>query len=210
MASKYKKFINNTKSQFWLWVGSLLVFDFLVFAANGNFYTASSLLGLLLLTDIGFGVVIFLLMVASSIKLRDWSFLGYSTLVCLLFFGQLFLLPNVDSVSSNQIADNEIIDCPLHQNCGGDYKRLTYNECTNSTCCQIGNVWVVKDTDECKLAQQEYELNSQPPQVVVQQPAPQYNATSIQAPEAPLCCRENCNSFTGTCTTRCDRSWICI
>jgi hypothetical protein len=85
----------------------------------------------------------------------------------------------------------------------GGTKRLRQSECINSTCCQVGDVWVVLDKDQCKLKQQEYSKNNKP----VYLPPPQIKIPEI---EPPICCRQTCSPFTGVCTTKCEKSYACF
>ena len=214
---KIKKRHANTKAiitaqqYFYFWLASLGVFYLLILLANGDFSTAPIFLGFLFLGDVLFGVLVFLLLAISMFRNRNWKLLGISLAIFLLFFIILFSIPTEDSTTNDQKIDqnNPLVDCQIHANCGGDVKRMTQRECVNSTCCQIGNVNITIDVDECKLKQQEYANSNKPAPVTnvrIQQPI---TIPTIAPPEAPMCCRENCNSFTGTCTTKCERSWFC-
>ena len=101
------------------------------------------------------------------------------------------------------------MDCNIHPNCGGGTKRLKQSECQNSTCCQVGNIWVTLDKDECKLKQQDYANGQvrQAPQVIQ---VPQIQIPQIQPIEPPnVCCKQKYNSFTRTYDTECTKQWVC-
>jgi len=50
-----------------------------------------------------------------------------------------------------------MVDCPIHQNCGGGTKRMTKSECDNSICCEVGGVWeLYLSKTTCKQAQDRY------------------------------------------------------
>ena len=50
-----------------------------------------------------------------------------------------------------------IIACEINTNCGGGTMQLRRSECSNTTCCQIGNKWVLyKDPNQCTSDQNTY------------------------------------------------------
>lgn len=126
----------------------------------------------------------------------------------------IFVLWSVISNENNTKVNNQVstqdplVDCGVNEKCGGGTKRLTQSECINSICCGIGQVWVVMDKDQCKIKQQEYTQSNKP--APVQRIPIQIPQIPVIPPiEAPLCCKQNCNSITGTCTTSCTHSYFC-
>lgn len=52
---------------------------------------------------------------------------------------------------------NYMVDCPIHQSCGGGTKRMAKKECDNSICCEVGGVWeLYLSKTACKQAQDKY------------------------------------------------------
>jgi len=49
---------------------------------------------------------------------------------------------------------NYMVDCPIHQSCGGGTKRMTKKECDNSICCQIGPNWIFYTSREMCIQDQ--------------------------------------------------------
>jgi hypothetical protein len=196
-----KKMLNKIKRFFYFWIGTIILFYLLVFSVNGDFSTAPYIYVVLFLFNIIGGVIFFLTLLYLIIKNKFWDWLALTMFIFVVFFIILPMLPNRNS---NQIsAGDPFVDCPINEKCGGGTKRLKQSECINSTCCQIGDVWVVLDKDQCKLKQQEYSKNNQP----VYYQKPQIKIPEI---EPPICCRQTCNSFTGVCTTKCERSYFCF
>lgn len=194
MLKKVKRFL-------YFWIGSIILFCLLVFAVNGDFSTAPSIYGILLIVDILIGVIFFLILFCLVIKNRFWDWLAITIFIFISFFIILLMLPNRNN---NQISTGDpYVDCPINEKCGGGTKRLRQSECINSTCCQVGDVWVVLDKDQCKLKQQEYSKNNKP----VYLPPPQIKIPEI---EPPICCRQTCSPFTGVCTTKCEKSYACF
>ncbi len=47
-----------------------------------------------------------------------------------------------------------MVNCNIHQDCGGGSRRLKLSECNNSTCCQLGNGWsFYLSREKCKQDQ---------------------------------------------------------
>jgi len=52
---------------------------------------------------------------------------------------------------------NYMVDCPIHQSCGGGTKRMAKKECDNSICCEVGGVWeLYLSKTACQQAQDKY------------------------------------------------------
>lgn len=208
---------NKLLFAFIFWVCSLIAFYGLIFAANGNFATAPSIFVILLLLDILFGIFCYVALLVYSIKGNKGGLLGVSFIIIIFFFIYLFKLPNAtistNTINNTQVASDQFVACPVHANCGGGTKQLRQNECMNSTCCAVGNVWVVLDKDECKLKQQDY-TNSQTrqsPQIIQVPQAPVIQVPQIKPIEPPnLCCKERYNSLTRTYDTTCTKQWVCF
>ena len=203
--------VNHSRQYFYLWLSGIAIFYISILSVSGNFLNGSGFNMLLLLLGILVGVIGFLLFFVSVLRNKDWKMLGVSGGVFVLFFFVLYSIPSADLSKTNTKIDQSdpLIDCPLHEKCGGGTKRMKQSACVNSTCCGGGNVNITLDKDECKLKQQEYAQSNKPAPVTnvrIQQPI---QIPTVKPMEAPMCCKENCNSFTGTCTTRCERSWFC-
>lgn len=60
--------------------------------------------------------------------------------------------------------------CNVSPNCGGGTTPLRQNECSNSTCCQIGNKWIFyKDKNQCTQDQNTESINARRPNYVPSQ-----------------------------------------
>lgn len=210
--AQHNKLRKSSIISFFVWLASLIVFYITILAANGNFANTPDILIIILLSDILVGILTYIAFFYYVIKSSSWGVFGLSLFVVFLFFFVLFYLPNAElqTQSSSVIDQNDpLIDCQVHVSCGGGTKRMKQSECVNSTCCQVGNVWVTLDKDACKLKQQEYSGGQQ--QQVQQAPRTIIQIPQFQPPQPPnVCCKESCNSFTGVCTTSCTRQWICL
>lgn len=63
--------------------------------------------------------------------------------------------PTAIPVQKNTYVDPDpAISCNINVNCGGGTTSLKKSECSNSTCCQIGNKWIFyKDKNQCSKDQ---------------------------------------------------------
>lgn len=206
---KKNKSLSNTFLKAWLFC--IGVFYLSIFLVGGDFSNGSSFMVMSLLGSVLVGGITFILLIVSILRHREWRTLVVVGGIFLLFFMVFYSLSNIGRNQTVTGIDHgdPLIDCHIHANCGGGTKRMLQSACVNSICCQVGNVDVVLDKDECKLKQQEYVDNNKLAPVTnvrIQQPV---QMPTIKPIEAPICCKETCNDFTGTCTTRCDRSWFC-
>ncbi len=213
------KLPEKIKRGLFIWIGSILFFVTLIFAAEGDFSTSSQIYLILLLVDVLIGIFAFIALFFEILRHKLWDLLIIVIFISLSFFVILPKLPNKEhgNKQNRQLsAVDPYVDCPINEKCGGGTKRLRQSECLNSVCCEIGEVWIVMDRDQCTLKQQEYARSRQPvhTQRIIQIPSPPKlnfpRIPTIKPPELPLCCKETCNSFTGVCTTRCERSLFCF
>ncbi len=55
------------------------------------------------------------------------------------------------------IDPNPIVNCNISANCGGGSVQMRKDECSNSTCCQVGNIWkLYPSRNACNQAQEQY------------------------------------------------------
>ncbi len=210
---KKKKLVeseDNTKKYFFVWLLSIFVFFFSTLGANGDFSNSPKLFLILFFASVLVGFGFFILLFLNIIKLKNWRLLLTTAGITLLFFVILFNLSSTTNKKTDGLSYSDpLVDCPVNERCGNGTKRMKQSECINSTCCQIGDVWVSIDKDECKLKQQEYQQSNR--SAPAQETHIQLQPVELpQVPQAPICCKESCNSFSGTCTTRCNRSWFCF
>lgn len=68
---------------------------------------------------------------------------------------QTYIKPQVNSESI--LNADPIVKCNLNSNCGGGYRLLSQSQCSNSTCCQIGNSWIFyENKSKCTQDQNNY------------------------------------------------------
>lgn len=202
-----KTVFNKAKKIFYFWLGTIALFYLLIFSVNGDFTNGSFLSGVIFLMDILLGIVAFLILIYLIFKNKFWDLLAITFFIFLAFFIILPKLPNRDNqLNNNSLTSDPLVDCPINRLCGGGYKKIKESECVNSTCCQIGSSWIVMDKDQCKLKQEEFSKSSKNNPIYIQ-PPPRIEIPKI---EAPICCKQKCNSFTNTCTTICERSYFCF
>jgi uncharacterized membrane protein YhaH (DUF805 family) len=71
--------------------------------------------------------------------------------------------PTVNPKPKENVNSDPIIPCTMTKECGGQVKQIKRSECTNGTCCQMGNVWIwYSSVTQCKKDQ----TANQPPQQV--------------------------------------------
>lgn len=64
---------------------------------------------------------------------------------------------NQAKISTPTPDPDPVVDCQIHQNCGGGIKKITQNECDNYTCCEVGGVWeLYPSRTACKQAQDQH------------------------------------------------------
>jgi len=76
------------------WLGTLFIFYFSIFVANGNFTNTPPMLMGIFLISIALGIGLFLGICVFVLLDRNWLVLILSIFICLLFFLVLFSLPN--------------------------------------------------------------------------------------------------------------------
>lgn len=72
----------------------------------------------------------------------------------------------------------KLINCEISNNCGGGYKKMTKEQCSNSVCCQIGSSWsIYPSSQDCTNAQKNSNLGDNYPPCTVYYPALNYSQT---------------------------------
>ncbi|MEM4711401.1 MAG: peptidoglycan-binding protein [Candidatus Woesearchaeota archaeon] len=68
---------------------------------------------------------------------------------------------NFVNTNNNLNDPDPLVNCLVHENCGGGSRLLKKSICDQSTCCQIGNSWIFYESkDKCKQDQENFYKNN--------------------------------------------------